>query len=65
MTNLEVGMAQSVHAATGHRLDGGFHSLQKQEFSTSAVSMPAPGPTNPPIQWVLGEMSLGVKRPGR
>jgi len=24
-----------------------------------------PGPTRPPIQWVLGVLSLGVKRPGR
>jgi len=23
------------------------------------------GPTQPPIQWVLGALSLGVKRPGR
>jgi len=22
------------------------------------------GPTQPPIQWVLGALSLGVKRPG-
>jgi hypothetical protein len=26
---------------------------------------PALGPTHPPIQWVLGALSLGVKRPGR
>jgi hypothetical protein len=23
------------------------------------------GPTQPPIQWVTGTLSLGVKRPGR
>ena len=28
-------------------------------------SRPALGPTNPPIQWVLGPLSAGVKRPGR
>jgi hypothetical protein len=29
------------------------------------VSRPALGPTQPPIQWVPGALSLGVKRPGR
>jgi len=29
------------------------------------VSKPALGSTQPPIQWVLGALSLGVKRPGR
>jgi hypothetical protein len=28
-------------------------------------SRPALGPTQPPIQWVPGALSLGVKRPGR
>jgi hypothetical protein len=23
------------------------------------------GPTQPPIQWIPGDLSLGVKRPGR
>jgi hypothetical protein len=32
-------------------------------FFTS--SRPALGPTQPPIQWVPGALSLGVKRPGR
>jgi hypothetical protein len=32
-------------------------------FSTS--SRPALGPTQLPIQWVLGALSPGVKRPGR
>jgi hypothetical protein len=31
-------------------------------FSTS--STPAPGSTQPPIQWVPGDLSPGVKRPG-
>jgi hypothetical protein len=32
-------------------------------FSTS--SRPALGSTQPPIQWVPGALSLGIKRPGR
>jgi hypothetical protein len=32
---------------------------------TTAVSRTALGPTQPPIQWVPGTLSLGVKRPGR
>jgi hypothetical protein len=31
---------------------------------TTALRM-ALEPTQPPIQWVLGDLSLGVKRPGR
>jgi hypothetical protein len=30
---------------------------------TTATRM-AQGPTQPPIQWVLGALSLGLKRPG-
>jgi hypothetical protein len=29
------------------------------------ASRTALGPTQPPVQWVLGALSLGVKRPGR
>jgi hypothetical protein len=32
-------------------------------FSTS--SRPTLGPTQPPIQWVLGALSPGLKKPGR
>jgi hypothetical protein len=39
---------------------GGFESLL---FTT--VSRPALGPIQPPIQWVPGALSPGVKRPGR
>jgi hypothetical protein len=35
----------------------------KTFFSTSF--RPAPGPTQPPIQWVPGPLSPGVKRQGR
>jgi len=31
----------------------------------SNLFRPALGPTQPPIQWVTGVLSLGVKRPGR
>jgi hypothetical protein len=31
----------------------------------TAVSRPALGPTKPPIQWIPGALSVGVKRPGR
>jgi hypothetical protein len=44
----------------------GFHSRQEQEiFLFSTVSRLALGPTQPPIQWVLGAFSPGAKRPGR
>jgi hypothetical protein len=34
-------------------------------FLFTAASRVALGPTQPPIQWVSGALSLGVKRPGR
>jgi hypothetical protein len=34
-------------------------------FLLDIVARPALGPTQPPIQWVPGALSLGVKRPGR
>jgi len=33
-------------------------------FLLSTASSPALGPIQPPIQWVPGALSLGVKRPG-
>jgi hypothetical protein len=33
-------------------------------FLFTTASEPALGPTQPPIQWVLVALSLGVKRPG-
>jgi hypothetical protein len=32
---------------------------------STTSSRPVLGPTQPPIQWVPGALSLGVKRPGR
>jgi hypothetical protein len=34
-------------------------------FLFSEASRPALGPIQPPIEWVPGALSLGVKRPGR
>jgi hypothetical protein len=43
----------------------GFDFRQGQEISLySAVFRQALGPTQHPIQWVLGALSLGLKRPG-
>jgi hypothetical protein len=40
-----------------------FGEMYKNCFTT--MSRPAPGPTQPPIQWLPGAFSLAVKRPGR
>jgi hypothetical protein len=43
-----------------------FDSRQGQEiFLFSTASMPALGPTQPPIPWVPGDLSPGIERPGR
>jgi hypothetical protein len=43
---------------------GGSSPGRDWEFFSSA-STPALGPTQPPIQWVPGSLTLGVKLPGR
>jgi hypothetical protein len=39
--------------------------LEIKTFLFSTASRPALGPTQPPIQWVPGVLSPGVKRQGR
>jgi hypothetical protein len=47
-------------------LRSGFDSRQGQEISLySKTSTPALGPTQPPVNWPPGALSLGVKRPER
>jgi hypothetical protein len=36
-----------------------------KNFLFSTASRPAVGPTQPPIQWLPGALSTGIKRPGR
>jgi hypothetical protein len=56
----------AVGITTGHRLDGQRIGMQipvgSRIFSMS--SRLVLGPTQPPIQWVPGALSLGVKWPG-
>jgi hypothetical protein len=57
-----------VSIATGYRLDWGRWSSSPgmvKNFLFSTSSRPGLGSTQPPIQWVLGALSPGVKRPGR
>jgi hypothetical protein len=59
----DVGRDSSVAVATRYGLDGpGIESQWTRDFPHP--STPAPGPTQPPVQWVPG-LFPGVKRPGR
>jgi hypothetical protein len=51
----------------GYALDGvGFDFRQREEnFLFSINFKTAMGPNLPPIQWVLGALSLGIKQPRR
>jgi hypothetical protein len=61
----KAGIAQWYSAVFGLG-DSGFESWQGLAiFLFTTASRPALGPTQPPIQWVSGILSLGVKRPGR
>jgi hypothetical protein len=49
----------------GYRLDDwGFVSWQGHGIFLITMSRWALGPTHPPIQWIPGALSLGVKWPG-
>jgi hypothetical protein len=61
-------IAQSVQRwATGWTI--GFLGFDSRRglgiFLFTSASITALGPTQPPIQWVPGALSLGIKRPGR
>jgi hypothetical protein len=59
----------SVGIALGYGLDDRGSRVRFPEgagnFLFTTASRTALGPTRPPIQWVPGALSLGVKRPGR
>jgi hypothetical protein len=58
----------AVGVATGYGLDdrmiGGSISGGAGNFLFDTMSRPALGLTQPPIQWIKGALSLGVKRRG-
>jgi hypothetical protein len=62
------GIAQSVwRLVTGWTTEGSEFASPGggKNFLFSTSSRPALGSTQPPIQWVPGALSMGVKRPGR
>jgi hypothetical protein len=59
------GVAQAVQCLATDWTTGrsGFDPLQRKEiFPLTSVSRPALRPTQPPVQWVPGVLSPGVKR---
>jgi hypothetical protein len=69
-SNGKVGV-ESVSIVSDYRLDdwvieAGSPAEENRIFPLASVSRPALGPNQPPVQWVLGALSPGVKRgPGR
>jgi hypothetical protein len=56
----------SVGIALGYKLDdrGSIPGGELGIFLCTTASRTTLGPTQPPIQWVPGALSLGIKRPG-
>jgi hypothetical protein len=57
------GSSRGLHSEELHKLSASRRSWEFFFFTTA--SRTALGPTQPPIQWVPGALSLGVKRPVR
>jgi hypothetical protein len=66
VTNFVKTMTSSVSVVTGYRLDSQvtIPGRDKRFFVHSTVSRLALGPTQPPVQWVWGAVSLGLKQLG-
>jgi hypothetical protein len=68
ITSIRRSRDSSVGITTGYGLDDrgvGVRVPVVKNFYFSTLSRPALGSTQPPIQWVPGALSAGVKRPGR
>jgi hypothetical protein len=65
----KVSWGSSVGRATGYGLDDAMIGIRFPAglgmFLFGTTSRPTLGPTQPPIQWVPGALSPGIKRPDR
>jgi hypothetical protein len=61
---LQWSRGNSASLVSGYELEDRMIDVRSQEEAKgfSSVSRPALGPTQPPIQWVTGVLSSGVKR---